>query len=290
MCIIAIVKSGVDMPSKEILQTCWRNNPDGSGYMFARNGKVEIRKGFMTFANFYTSIMSLSEKDQKELPFILHFRIGTSGGNTPQNTHPFPISKDVALLQSKRKKCDVAVAHNGIISINQKRKDISDTMEYISTRLYRYFELPLNPLDHTFLLDVIEDEIDSKFAFLEGNGRITTIGTFTESNGVYYSNYGYETKKYTVSNAYRYGYLYDDYCLDDYYTTSKSNNFNGERKELPKDYYVMLESGLEYEQGVDGLFTISTIGGLWRDNVYLCSASQYVICDVAGNIVEWYSI
>lgn len=288
MCIIAIVKSGVEMPSKEILQTCWRNNPDGAGYMFARNGKVEIRKGFMTFANFYTSLMSLSEKDQKELPFILHFRIGTSGGNVPQNTHPFPISKDVSLLQSKRKKCDIAVAHNGIISIKQKRKDISDTMEYISTRLYKYFALPINPLEHSFLLDLIGEEIDSKFAFLEGSGRITTIGTFNESNGVYYSNYGYETKTYNVSNAYRYSYLYDDYDYLDTQTwaavISKGN------KELPKDYYVMLESGEEYEQGVDGVFTISQVGGLWRDNVYLCSASQYVIFDTVGNVVEWYSI
>ena len=289
MCIIAIVKSGVDMPSKEILQTCWRNNPDGSGYMFARNGKVEIRKGFMSFDNFYTSLMSLAESDRKELPFILHFRIGTSGGNTPQNTHPFPITKDVTLLQSKRKKCDVAVAHNGIISIKQKRKDISDTMEYISTRLYKYFSLPLNPLDHSFLLDVIEEEIDSKFAFLEGNGRITTIGTFNEYENVFYSNYGYETKKYTVSNAHRYRYLYDDDY--DYLdapkwtpTMSKGNN------ELPKDYYVMLDSGAEYEQHVDGLFTISQIGCLYRDGTFLCQSTKYAIFDTVGNIVEWYSI
>lgn len=290
MCIIAIKKSGVEMPSKEILETCWRNNPDGAGYMFARKGTVEIRKGFMSFNNFYTSIMSLSESDRKELPFILHFRIGTSGGNIPQNTHPFPITKDVTLLQSKRKKCEVAVAHNGIISIKQLRKDISDTMEYISTRLYKYFNLPLNPLEHPFILELIEEEIDSKFAFLEASGRITTIGTFNEHEGVWYSNYGYETKKYSCPSPYKYSYLYDDYCLDDYINTKQSKASYDTKKSIPNNYYILMDSGEEYEQYVDGKFIISQSGELWRDGLFMGGASKYIICDTVGNVVEWYSI
>jgi hypothetical protein len=48
MCIAVYKRVGVKMPSDKILETCFENNSDGAGYMFAHGGKVNIKKGFMT--------------------------------------------------------------------------------------------------------------------------------------------------------------------------------------------------------------------------------------------------
>ena len=47
MCIICSSKTGVRQPTFGTIRTMFGNNPHGAGYMFARDGKVHIRKGFM---------------------------------------------------------------------------------------------------------------------------------------------------------------------------------------------------------------------------------------------------
>ena len=52
MCIIVNKPKGVEMPSMKVLERCFDYNSDGAGLMYALKGKVEIRKGFMTFDDF----------------------------------------------------------------------------------------------------------------------------------------------------------------------------------------------------------------------------------------------
>lgn len=190
MCVIAVKPQGLKLPEEAILKNMWDKNSDGAGFMYATENKVYIEKGFMTYEEFTNALNGLKERftdDLEQLPLVLHFRITTHGGTSRGNTHPFPISDNVEHLKALDLTAPVGVAHNGVIHTVKATTDLSDTQMYVKTILY-----PLSKLSSTFM-DEYETLIDatigaSKLAFLEGNGTITMIGTFTELNGIHYSN------------------------------------------------------------------------------------------------------
>ena len=135
MCIIAIKSRGVELPSEEILQNMWRANRDGAGFMYAKDGAVHIKKGFMTYESFIAEIRKLgSSGEMRNLPLIMHFRITTHGGTKPENTHPFPVTDSIGVLKKLNSTTKLGMAHNGIIDI-LPREGISDTMEYTASQL-----------------------------------------------------------------------------------------------------------------------------------------------------------
>ena len=54
MCIAIYKPENVEIP-KETLETCFENNPDGAGYMFAEDKKLHVRKGFFDMDKFWNS-------------------------------------------------------------------------------------------------------------------------------------------------------------------------------------------------------------------------------------------
>ena len=52
MCVIAIKKAGVDMPTHTKIQNMFKRNSDGAGFMYAVENEVVIEKGFMTLRDF----------------------------------------------------------------------------------------------------------------------------------------------------------------------------------------------------------------------------------------------
>ena len=52
MCIICVSPQGAPQPSLAQIEAMFAHNPHGAGYMVARNGKVEIHKGFMSLEDF----------------------------------------------------------------------------------------------------------------------------------------------------------------------------------------------------------------------------------------------
>ena len=136
MCIIVNKPKGVEMPSMKVLERCFDYNSDGAGLMYALKGKVEIRKGFMTFDDFKKGL-SKAEKilgDLKEHAIIMHFRITTHGNSDEGNCHPFPITKSEKLLRSERVTADLGMAHNGIISMYNtydRTSVLNDTQKFI---------------------------------------------------------------------------------------------------------------------------------------------------------------
>ena len=95
------------MPDYETLSRCFTHNPDGAGISWCENNEVKIRKGFMTFDEFNSFLVSLGKRlDLTDTSLVMHFRITTHGGTNQSNTHPFPISKkikDLKKIQSVRK-------------------------------------------------------------------------------------------------------------------------------------------------------------------------------------------
>lgn len=198
MCVIAYKEKNVNMPNYEILKNMFENNPDGAGFMFAKNSKVYIFKGFMTFADFYSNLTK-HKKYWYDSPFVLHFRISTQAGINQQCTHPFPLSDKMENLKKLKIKTNIGIAHNGIIQLTSNyyntKIDYSDTMQFITD----YLSLIIN--DKTYYknentLKLIEQLADSKLAILDGYGHCELIGNFIKDNNIYYSNDSYKKREY----------------------------------------------------------------------------------------------
>ena len=213
MCIIAVSKKGVRQPSLEQLRTMYDNNPDGAGYMFARDGKVHIHKGFMTYVDFEKAIKA--EKFTKDDPVVYHFRISTQAGVNPEMTHPFPLTDNLEYCESLDLTCPVGLAHNGIITMTSFKKETrySDTAYFIAwymTKLIRTEEDITDPC----VGDMIEALTNSKWAMLDGaTGDIVTVGKFQNDKGLLFSNFSYSKSysKFTFKSVNR-------FASDDYYS------------------------------------------------------------------------
>ena len=56
MCIICASRINVRQPGEAAIRRMFANHPPGAGYMFARNGKVHIHKGYMDDESFLADI------------------------------------------------------------------------------------------------------------------------------------------------------------------------------------------------------------------------------------------
>lgn len=267
MCIIAIKSRGIDLPSEEVLQNMWKANKDGAGFMYPKNGAVHIKKGFMKYEDFREELNKLeAECGLKDLPLIMHFRITTHGGTKPENTHPFPVTDSVGMLKKLNSTAKIGMAHNGIINI-YPREGISDTMEYDISQL-----APLSRAMPTFYKDanimkMISNAIgSSKMAFMDGQGKIYTIGSFVEEGGMRYSNRSFETPKYTRHFPYA-------YSSDDWESWKEYYEEKGKKEKTPFSKRVM------WLDEKAGEFVIDGKGNFMEDG-------EYAI-DYSGKVYEY---
>ena len=138
MCIAVFKPAGQKAPTFETLKQCFKRNPDGAGFMVAINDIVVIRKGFMTYKAFEEAYKSFFNGLQdKDYSIVYHFRIGTQGGNVPELTHPYPLTRDYAQMRKLECECEIGVAHNGIIHLTSEWgvKDRNDSMTFIAQYL-----------------------------------------------------------------------------------------------------------------------------------------------------------
>ena len=214
MCIIAAKARGVTMPDDQTIENMWYGNSDGAGFMYAENGKVYIRKGFMEYSQFRKALDELAAThDMTQLPLVMHFRITTHGGTKPANCHPFPITDSIGVLSKLEAKCRVGVAHNGVIDITP-RKGISDTMEYIASQLAPLSRAVPEFYKNKHLIEMIYNATSSRLAFLARDGSIYTVGDFIEDGGMLYSNTSY---RYSRSwRDFNYGWLNSGSSLREY--------------------------------------------------------------------------
>lgn len=186
MCILVFKPKNVGFPSKETLKNCFDANPDGSGYAWVdRSGISHIRKGFLTFHDFYESMSKNMEKLTK-FDVSLHFRVATHGSVSSGNCHPFPISCKVEDLKATQLDGKFKImAHNGIISslgyrAKKTKSDLSDTMVF-SKELRSFGE---NNRQNKRILE------SGKFVIMDRK-ESRRYGHFIEDDGIFYSNDGY---------------------------------------------------------------------------------------------------
>ena len=223
MCIV-ILKDKDGQVSKKDLKQSFDNNPDGAGYLFAKNNNLTIKKGFFIFNDFWESFSR--DMIQFNNPIsIIHFRIKTHGATNKMNCHPFLINDSIGF------------AHNGIINFVDDHKKKSDTLMFRNDILNN---LPNGFMFNKAIMELIAESIGtSKLVFLdkENNFRIVneSLGHWDKSSLVWYSNNSYCDYHYnSYGNSYMYGYgnVYKDYG---------ALNLTNKKKKKKKNNYVKLE-------------------------------------------------
>lgn len=216
MCIAIIKPEGVDIPTDEVLEECFYNNPDGAGYAYCNGKSVVIRKGFMDFYDFIDSFMKSVK--QYHGAFI-HFRIATHGEVIPELCHPFPITSDMNTMRERECVAKEIMMHNGILHAVDSAKNVSDTMSF--AKIMHETGLHNAGQNSESAANMINMAIrGSKVAFMWATGEITYYGDgwIKEKNGVIYSNSSYKKslwKKTASGFTIRDNELYD-YSEKDY--------------------------------------------------------------------------
>lgn len=196
MCVIAVSRKGIRQPTKEQLQTMWTYNPHGAGYMYARDGHVTIHKGFMVWEDFYRAVCN--EHFTAQDPVVYHFRISTQAGVNPSMTHPFPLTSDLMKTEALDiVSCPIGVAHNGIIRMttDKNEKRFSDTALFVTQYMTRLIRNDWDMKD-VKVLDMIAELTKSKWAIMNSDGAIVTIGDYVNDRSLLFSNGSYDRKNY----------------------------------------------------------------------------------------------
>lgn len=210
MCIIVYKDEGVDLPTDTVLRTCFRNNPDGAGYMYRnQDGTISVRKGYMTSESLIQSLHSINNVKDKEM--VIHFRYGTHGEKSPGNTHPFPITNMIHQLRRLRlNSIDSALVHNGIIAgMSHKNATLSDTMCLVKIMANESEQSAYVQQILTYGKFIIMDRIETRI-----------YGEFYEDpdTGLLYSNEGYKPVMYYTSGGkwYSMADLTENDIIDEY--------------------------------------------------------------------------
>lgn len=181
MC-IAIWKPRGKEVSKNTLRECWRGNPHGMGFAFAKGGRLYVHKELFDFEAWYKKYQEMVEAD--DLPAIIHFRLATHGVVDIDNCHPFLVHKDLA------------VVHNGIINVKETGNGRSDTWHFVEILK----KLPRKCLDNVESLSpLLKLSIgSSKLIFLNNSGEATIVNEDDGvwDGGVWYSNTAYKRSRY----------------------------------------------------------------------------------------------
>ena len=190
MCIICVSRPGVRQPGETLIRTMFLNNPHGAGYMFARGGRVQIHKGFMSLDDFLRAVRQ--EHFTATDSVVYHFRISTQAGVNPEMTHPFPLSNQPWRMRRLDQRCRIGVAHNGIIRLTSDpdNAQYSDTAIFITDYLSQMVRGRADLRDQR-VLDSVFQIAQSKFAIMDGGGYVATVGDFIDERGLLFSNASY---------------------------------------------------------------------------------------------------
>ena len=116
MCVIAVSPTG-EKVDKATFGRMWRSNNDGFGMMYRSRNGAAIVKGLLDEQEAWEAYDGLPEG----VPHVLHFRLATHGGVSPELTHPFLVHEESPLVQAGVV-CEPVLAHNGVWSLHASKE------------------------------------------------------------------------------------------------------------------------------------------------------------------------
>ena len=265
MCIAIVKPKGVSI-SKEILETCHKNNKDGIGFSYIDKDKMYIKK-FMKFDEFYKEF----EKVQNASNMIIHFRIATHGKVEVNNCHPFWLNHRMALI------------HNGVISGYGDKDNKTDTQDFIDKVIGN---ISWKEWKNPCFRELVGKAIGySKLAILDITGNYYIINEkFGEwSDGIWYSNTSYKPKQttsYVVNKDCDTWDMYGEESYDDWYQKGKEKNLkkSSSSRYLDGDVVYRCEKCKnEFVKGYEienvccdkcASKNVKDVGFIYRDEVY----------------------
>lgn len=257
MCIIVAKPTNVAMPTEETLRTCFTANSDGAGLMYVNEGKVVIKKGFMSYKGFNDYLKALGEKiDLTESALVMHFRISTQGLVDGGNCHPYPITNDEKALRALSFTSDIGMVHNGVIrpySTYKAGSVLNDTQLFIKECVTTFYEYDSNFYENQNVMAILEKVAGSKLCFLDTKQELHMVGDFINDGGVFYSNNSYVPYKYTGGYKYTKGsYKGNKFSTCGYAGTTRaygaSTNKDSGFKSFNDVYYGRDEEYYDYEE------------------------------------------
>lgn len=259
MCVIIYVPKNNNITTEE-LKSAWRTNPDGAGFAVQRNGKVQMKRGFMDMDEYITEV----QKYIGQYNIVLHFRISTSSKVNRVQTHPY-VRNHVERLQDST--FDEVICMNGIVSCNYTdRQGYNDTMNYIVDHKEAFHKA------NQHIVDMIENITGSKW-FIMRPHEIIASSKFTEHEGRLYSNTNHLYRSYSFYND---PYDYGDY--DDYEWLM----FGNKKKEKKEERYCCLDFDnptddmLKYEMELEDFFSETLLHELQKDKELFSSVKRYI--------------
>jgi predicted glutamine amidotransferase len=198
MCLLIIKPKFAEFPPIEYMENAFYSNSDGFGYACQYEKHVEIRKGYMSINSMLQRYEKILQQNEIERNFIFHFRIGTHGKKrSASHCHPFPVSHDSKLLQSKRVISKYAIAHNGMMH-GLNSDNFSDTMLFSDKILTDILEF--DPfIEKDISINLINNVLGyGKLAIMTEKETLLYFGEFENVNDCLYSNSSYKSyTKYT---------------------------------------------------------------------------------------------
>jgi predicted glutamine amidotransferase len=151
-----------------------RFNKDGFGFAYIDHSNTLIVVKTTNFNTFFSLYSKAISEFSKSSPFIVHFRLGTSGLNNEANCHPFYINKNVCFI------------HNGIFRQLSNDPILSDT-NLFNTKILQPNIQNIDDLSQTKI--ELQDTYN-KLIFLNSNKQHLIIN---ESLGHWHKNIWYST-------------------------------------------------------------------------------------------------
>lgn len=183
MCLIIVRPPKAEIPEEHIREG-FHTNGDGAGYMFVRNGRLHIVKGFTKIGRLLKAYRR-DVADNDNSYFVMHMRISTSGKTDCANCHPFYLKNHQA-----------GFCHNGILPLWEiKGSDKSDTRHFASQVLERLPRFFWQDPGYKSVLETIAKGTSSKFALLLPTNQVVLYNEEAGhwEGGVWYSNRSYES-------------------------------------------------------------------------------------------------
>lgn len=176
-----------DFPTLEILKNAEDLNSHGSGIAWIDGEQVKFKKGFISSKD----LIAIIKKEKIKLPFVIHFRIKSSGIITDSLSHPYPL--DATKLNDLEGFTDAVLFHNGTWSDHDWKEIL------LQTCLSRNLKIPDGYLSDSKILAFLTSIYGYNLLKLVGgyNDKMVIL----DKNGINYFGDGWkEIEKNKFSN------------------------------------------------------------------------------------------